>query len=139
MSIDPNTFPILEQASGVYRASITDEAGALLPGSTLATLTLTLYVIGAGGTITYINSRDHQDVFNTNGVQVFDALQTDTFLDGSTVTYNLKWIVAPEDTTLVSDQLKVERHIALFEWTWGVGKKGKHEVVLGVKNLNEVA
>lgn len=132
------TFPILEQASGVYRATITDESGAMLPGSTLATLALTLYAIGAGGASTYINSRNAQDVLNTNGVAVYDTLQTDTLVDGTQLTYNLKWSISALDTTISNTNLKVERHIALFEWTWGLAKSGKHEIILAVSNLREV-
>lgn len=133
-----STFSILEQSSGVYRATITDESGALLPGSTLTTLKLTLYVVGSGGAVTYINSRNEQNVLNTNGVQVFDSLQTDTFVDGTQVQYNLKWTISPSDTTLVVPTLATERHIALFEWTWPTSKAGKHEITLAVKNLGEV-
>jgi hypothetical protein len=133
-----HTFTILEQTSGVYRAIITDESGAMLPGSTLSTLALTLYVIGSSGTVSYINSRNAQNVLNTNGVLVYDTLQTDTLTDGTTLEYNLKWTISPADTTLNSSTLKTERHIALFEWGWGVSKAGKHEVILAVKNLNEV-
>ena len=136
--LTPDTFDVPEQSSGVYRAIIVDESGALLPGSILSTLTLTLYAVRSGGNIDYINSRNAQNVLNTNGVTVYDTLQTDTLFDSSTVQYNLKWIFTPQDTTLVRAQLQIERHIALFEWTWGSGKAGKQEMILAVKNLNEV-
>lgn len=132
------TFAIQEQTSGAYRATITDEGGSMLPGSTLSTLKLTLYQVGSGGAITYINARNEQNVLNANGVTVYDALQVDTLSDGTTLSYNLKWIIAPADTTIINSALKVERHIALFEWTWPTGKAGKHEVILAVKNLTEV-
>jgi hypothetical protein len=131
------TFEILEQTTGVYRATITDEGGAMLPASTLSTLKLTLYVKTAAGNV-YINSRNEQNVLNANGVLVYDTLQTDTLSDGTQLTYNLKWVIAALDTTLNNSNLKTERHIALFEWTWPTDKQGKHEVILAVKNLTEV-
>lgn len=131
------TFSILEQTTGVYRATITDEGGAMLPGSTLSTLKLTLYAKTSAGNV-YINSRNEQNVLNANGVVVYDTLQTDVLSDGTTVTYNLKWVISALDTTLNNGNLKVERHIALFEWTWPTDKAGKHEIILAVQNLTEV-
>lgn len=132
-----NIYNINEQTTGVYRGTIVDEGGAMLPGSTLSTLTLTLYAKTSAGN-QYINSRNEQNVLNDNGVTVYDALQTDTLSDGSTVSYNLKWIIDVDDTTLVNSSLKVERHFALFEWTWPTTKAGKREVILAVQNLTEV-
>lgn len=132
------TFSINEECSGSYRATLTDDAGAYLSGSVLSTLTLTLYAIGAGGVTQIVNGRNEQNVLNTNGVLVYDDLQTDTLSDGSTVDYNFKWAITPLDTTLVNADLSVERHVALFQWTWGSTKAGKHEVILAVKNLTLV-
>lgn len=131
-------FAINESNSGVYRAIITDESGGMLPGSTLSTLTLTLYVIGAGGVLTYVNSRNNQNVLNTNGVQVFDTLQTDTLVDGTTLPYNIKWTISPADVDILNDSLQFERHCALFNWTWPTAKQGHHEVTLVVKNLKTI-
>lgn len=131
-------FLINEETSGVYRAVMTDESGGMLPGSTLSTLTLSVYVIGSGGVITYVNARNNQDVLNTNGVQVFDTLQTDTLVDGTTLPYNIKWTVSPNDVDIVNDNLSFERHCFIFKWTWGSGKAGKHEGTLKVKNLKTV-
>ena len=125
---------IHEQASGGYWATMVDEAGNLIPGSTLTTLTLTLYTLSGTGAITIINGRDHQNVLNLNDVQVFNTLQTRS--DGKT--YNLLWQIRPEDTTLVNPLLAFERHIAVFEWTWPNNHAGSHEIALAVKNLLEV-
>jgi|SRR5207249_215619 len=130
---DPAVFDVLEQASAIYRATVEDEDHVALPASSLSTLTLTLYVVKADGTIAYVNSRNAQNVLNANGVTVYNALQTRS--DGTT--YNLLWAIAAADTTLV-EALAFERHIALFEWTWPTGKAGKHEVVLRVRGLTEV-
>jgi hypothetical protein len=126
-----------EQTSGLYRATLRDEHGVLLPGNVLNTLALTLYVKKADGTIAYVNSRNAQNVLNQNDVLVYAALQTDP--DG--VQFNLKWSYKIEDTTLVED-LPFERHIALFEFSWprpiGSAAAWKHELILNVQNLGEV-
>jgi len=122
---DPKPFDVLEKTSGQYTATIVGNDGVTaLPGATLSTLTLTLYVIKADGTTAYINSRNHQNVLNTANVTVSAA---------GLVT----WIYQVADTTLNDATLLFERHIALFEWTWPAGA-GKHEVVLVVRNLTEV-
>ena len=129
---DPESFDIDEQESGSYIATVTDDLGALLPGSTLLSLQLTLYVIRQDGTITFVNGRNHQNVLNVNNVTVTDVLQT--LSDGRT--YNLRWRIQPADTTLV-EVLPYERHLFLFEWSWNTGA-GKQEGVLVVKNLTVV-
>lgn len=129
---DPESFDIDEQESGSYIATVTDDLGALLPGSTLLSLQLTLYVIRQDGTITFVNGRNHQNVLNVNNVTVTDVLQT--LADGRT--YNLRWRIQPADTTLV-EVLPYERHLFLVEWSWNTGA-GKQEGVLVVKNLTVV-
>jgi hypothetical protein len=133
----PTVIEVLEQSSDVYWGTIVDDEGNTLAGNVLNTLTLTLYVVKADGTIGYVNSRNAQNVLNANNVLAYAALQTRA--DG--FTFNLKWAIQPADTTLV-ESLIFERHIALFEWTWphpaGGQGQGKHEVILNVKNLLEV-
>jgi hypothetical protein len=119
---DPTTFAIDEKETGRYTATIVGNDGVTpLPGATLSTLTLTLYVIKQDGTDQVI--RNHQNVLNANNVTV-DAAGL------------LAWIIQVADTTLV-EAVPFERHIALFEWTWPSGA-GKHEVVLLVRNLRQV-
>lgn len=129
---EPNTFAIDEQESGSYLATIQDDLGNLLPGSVLLSLQLTLYVVRFDGSTAIVNSRNHQDVLNSQNVTVYDSLQT----TGNGQTYNLRWAVQPADSTLQED-LPYERHYALFEWSWN-GGQGKHEVILVVKNLRMV-
>lgn len=129
---DPFAFAIDEQESGSYLATITDDLGNVLPGSSLLTLRLTLYVINSSGVLVIVNDRNHEDALNVNEVTVYDTLQT--LSDGRT--YNLRWRIQPADTTMV-ENLPFERHLALFEWTWASGA-GKHEFVLVVKNLTAV-
>lgn len=122
---DPKSFDVLEKTSGQYTATIVGNDGVTaLPGATLSTLTLTLYVIKADGAIAYVNGRNHQNVLNTANVTISAA---------GLVT----WTYQAADTALV-EALPFERHIALFEWTWPAGA-GKHEAVLVVRNLTEVS
>lgn len=130
---DPTSFPIDEQESGSYFATVTDDAGAMIPGNQLTALTLTLYVIRQDGSTAIVNNRDHQNVLNTQNVTVSNVIQT--LANGKT--YNLRWRIQPADTTLV-EALPFERHLFLFEWTWAQGQ-GKHEATLAVKNLVMVA
>lgn len=119
---DPKAFAIDEQESGRYTAIITGNDGVTpLPGATLTTLVLTLYVIKADGTDSLI--RTAQSILNVNN---------GTVSAGGAIT----WLIQPADTTLVED-IPFERHIALFEWSWPAGQ-GKHEVVLVVRNLRRV-
>lgn len=129
---EPQAFPIDEQESGSYIATIHDDLGNLVPGSSLLTLALTLYVVRYDGSTAIVNNRNHQNVLNTQNVQVYDSLQ----VAGDGKTYNLRWAIQPADTTLVED-IQYERHLALFEWSWAQGQ-GKHEVTLIVKNLRMV-
>ena len=118
-------YPQKEKASGQIRAVITEEDQVTpIPVGTLTTLTLTLYVLNEAQTI--INGRSAQSILNANGGAV----------DASGV---LTFTLAPADNPIVDTNLAYERHVALFEWTWGVGKAGKFELVLAVKNLAKVA
>jgi hypothetical protein len=122
--IAPRVFSILEGSSGSFTARIVGNDGVTaLPAASLVTLTLTLYVIKADGTIAYVNTRNAQNVLNLNNV-IVDALGL------------LTWAIQPADTALV-EAIAFERHIALFEWTWS-GGAGKREIVLVVQNLTEV-
>lgn len=122
---DPKTFPIDEKASGRYTGIIVGNDGVTpLPGATLTTLLLTLYVVKADGTEAVVNGRNVQNILNANDVTVSAG--------GAIV-----WNVQVGDTTLV-EAVPFERHIALFEWTWPAGA-GKHETVLVVRNLRRVA
>lgn len=129
---DPHGFPIDEQEGGSYLATVTDDLGALIPGSELTALQLTVWVVRQDGSTAIVNSRTHQNVLNLNQVTVYDALQS--LSDGTT--YNLRWKIQPEDSTLV-EALPFERHRFLFEWTWPQGH-GKHENTLVVRNLQMV-
>ena len=123
----PREFDIHERETGTYTATVTGNDGVTpVPGASLASITLTLYAIIAAGTVSFINSRDHQNVLNLNNVTI----------DGNGL---LTWAIQVADTTLVEAALPFERHIALFEWVTATGAAGKHEIILVVKNLSQAA
>lgn len=132
MAADRPTYQINEQESGRYTALITGDDGAMLPGSTLVTLRLTVYVTKRDGTDQIVNGRDQQNVLNINNVQVLETPLT----DANGRAYNLIWSIQPGDTTLV-EQIRHERHICLFEWTFA-GGAGNDEVYLNVRNVRRV-
>lgn len=125
MPMLPREFDLLEQATGVYTATITGNDGVTpIPLASLLTLALTLYVLKSDGTQAIVNSRDAQNVLNLNNVTVHATSGL------------LTWSIQAADTTLI-EAIPFERHIALFEWTTA-SVAGKHELILVVKNLNQV-
>lgn len=116
-------FNVPEQTSALYTATLVDETGAVVPGTSLLTLTLTLYDKTTGG---ILNSRNAQNVLNANGVTI----------DANGL---VSWTIAPADSLIITNTNDVETHIALFQATWGGGAKAlKFEVTLLVKNLGMV-
>src|SRR5262245_10271429 len=115
-------FYVNEKTTALYTATLKDELDAGIPVDSLATITLTLYDRATG---TIINSRDHVDAKNLNGVAI----------DSSG---NLAWTMAPADNAIVGSY-ELEEHIALFEWTFASGKAGKHERPIYVRNLGKVS
>jgi hypothetical protein len=121
----PREFEINELETGLYTATIVGNDGVTpIPSASLLTLRLTLYVIVAAGTVTFVNGRDHQNVLNLNNVTVHATSGLVT------------WTIQILDTTLVETTLPFERHIALFDWTTATAA-GKHEAILVVKNLTQ--
>lgn len=119
--VEPLVFEVKEQTTPKYTATVLDDAGIALPIASLTTITLTLYVVQSDGTLAYVNSRNAQNVKNANNV-VIDSAGL------------LTWSLAVADTTLIED-LPFERHLALFQWTWGSSRAGKHEVILNVQQI----
>jgi hypothetical protein len=114
-------FNVTEQTTPRVQATITAEDGRTpLPGSVLSTLTLTLYADDGDETI--INSRNQQNVLQTNGVTV-DEFGT------------LLWVLQSADLAILDSLLPYERHIALIEWTWPTDKAGKAECVFVVRRV----
>lgn len=112
-------FAVKERSTQKYTATIKDEADAAIAGTSLTTLTLTLYDEETG---TILNGRDDQNVLNANNVTV----------DGAGL---LTWTMQPLDNQIVTTALAQERHLALFEWTYAAGaKSGYHEIAFVVIN-----
>jgi hypothetical protein len=117
------SFSVQEKESAVYRATLVDENKAAVPASNLSTLTLTLYDKLTGQVI---NSRDAQDVKNTNDVAIDE-------------TGTLVWSMRPADNVIVTDTNAVEPHVALFRATWDGGAKAVNkEVTIIVTNLTKL-
>ena len=108
-----------ERASALYTAVLKDETGAVIDGTALDSLTLTVYEAASG---TILNGRDAQNVKNTNGV---------TITAGGALT----WVLDPADNAVLGTGPS-ERHVALFIATWASGaKKCPHELTWHVRNL----
>lgn len=119
-----SSWTVKERTTAVYRATIQDETGAALGAALLTTLTLTLYDEQTG---TILNARSAQNVLNANNVVV----------DANGV---LTWTMQPADNALVTSTQVVERHIALFTFTWSGGTKtGRWEAAFTIANLGQVS
>jgi len=99
--------PVNERTSAQYTATITDETGAVVPGSTLSAALLTFYDLK---TKTIINSRNAQNVNQTNGVSISEA---------GVVT----WVLTPADNPIVNvlSHQTQETHIGVFDFRWDAG------------------
>ena len=113
---------ILEKTSQKYAATIKDVDDVVIPAASLTTLTLTLYSLHS---LVVVNSRTTQDILNANNVTV-------------SVAGALVWELQPADTAIIDDARSIEIHRALFEWTWGGGKAGKHQVDFYITNVKKV-
>ena len=114
---------VRERSTALYAATIQDENETAIPAADLDTLTLTLYDLATG---TAINSRSAQNVLNANNVTV-------------SVLGALAWTMQPADNAIIGSPAgKHERHVALFQWTYGSGKAGSYEVIIDVENLAKV-
>ncbi len=126
MSLSTTARQVWEKSTAVYKATLVDENGNPISGTSLTTLTLTLYN-KADGSI--INSRNAQDVLGKNNVTVGT--------DGV-----LTWTIQPEDNVIVApegDVTENEQHVAEWCWTWSTpAKTGRYPVTIEVKNLEKV-
>jgi len=119
---------ILEKTTPKITAVIEDEAGTPVPGTSLLTLTLTLYSTSDSPAYAIINDRSDQDVLNAEGVTV-DA-------EG-----NLAWQTASADTAIQDSVLEKETHRAVFKWTYASGSNtivGAHIIDMTIQNLEKV-
>lgn len=117
---------LLEGQTGLYTVDIEDENGNAVDISQLTTFTLTYY---DKETREIINSRDGQDVFQTNDVTIATAI-------GPPLVTTLTWSIQPNDAIIIDDRRAQEHHVALFEWTWGGGARhAAHSIDFIVENL----
>jgi hypothetical protein len=113
-----------EKTTQKLTAVIKDETGAIIPGASLSTLTVTLYDTATNA---IINSRNNQSILGANGGSV----------DSSG---NLAWIMDPADNVILNDALAQEIHVALLVWTYAAGaKRGEYEIALIVPNTVRVS
>lgn len=128
------SIPILAEINEKSTARIdglklTDETGAAIAGTSLATFTLTLYDRLTGS---IINNRNAQDIKGGG------SGANDVTIDESG---NVVWTMRSTDNVLVAtDAPEFEDHIALFEWTWGSNpvKRSSEEYVLRIKRVLKV-
>jgi len=112
---------INEGASALYTATLLDETGAVIDGTALDSLVLTVYDVDSGA---ILNSRNAQNVKNANGVTI-------------TALGALAWTLAPADNAILGKGA-TERHAAYFLATWASGaKKCPHEMTWLVRNLTK--
>lgn len=120
---DLRADPIPEKSTSRLSFTVEDEDGNAIAGSSLDTLTVTLYNDRDESSI---NSRDGTDILGTNGGSV----------DGSG---NGEWKMEELDNPIVQSGLNTEDHTALFKWTYNSGADtGYHRVRLRVANLVKV-
>lgn len=119
-----------EESTKVIEFDILDEDDEGVPATSLATATLTLYDMDTFTSDVspdegIINSRDGQNVLNTNDVAI-DS-------EGHVI-----WTMDPDDNPIVTERRQVERHRALFLFTWS-GGQFKQEIEIEVVNLRGAA
>jgi len=125
MALSTTERVVKESTTAVYGATLQDNDGNAVSAADLDSLTLTLWDKVSE---TIINSRNAQNVLNTNNVTVSD--------DGV-----LAWTMQPDDNVIVDTNHldgQKEEHRALFQWTWDTNKYGKYEVVIDVQQLTKV-
>ena len=124
MTRTTGTEVIDESTTAVYTATIKDENGVPIPLAQITALTLTLFNTKS---MSIINTRDDQNVLNANGVVIHPTSGL------------LTWNISPEDTVIENDVMTLEARVAQFIWTYGAGKRGSHERVFYIRNLEKVS
>jgi hypothetical protein len=109
---------VLQGTSAVFTMLLKKEDDSVLGVSELAYLRLSYF---DKETQSIINNRDEQNSLNVNNVTVdSDGLVT--------------WTMQILDSVIIDNRKELERHRAIFEWSWGVGKVAKHEIEFDVGN-----
>lgn len=125
-----------EGASGFIRAQIVDQAGDAVEVASLTSATLTLYDVDTGSADVspaegIINSRDQQDILPAGSP--FEENDVEYEASGY-----FQWNLQPEDNIIVTPRRQVERHRAMFIFTWN-GGSFPYELEIEVVNLRKVA
>ena len=113
------TTSILEGTTAIYSTTLVDEDSVAIGGAQVTVMTLTYYDVE---TNQILNSRDEQNVLNTNNV---------TLSAGGV----LEWLLQSGDTVIIDDRKELERHKALFTWLWGSDRIGRHEIEFDCENV----
>jgi len=127
MSYSTSSHEVSEGNSYVCTMTLLDEAGDPVASAALDTITLTLY---DRDTREVINTRDGQDVFDTNGGTMHATSGLFTLL------------LEPDDLPIVTTRKSIEVHVAhvRFAWTDGTDAKAvSHEFELEVRNIRAFA
>lgn len=117
-----------EHSSFRIQFTITDDDNAAVPLADITEATLTLYDIDTSdktispSQLHILNSRDEQDVKNTNDVTIDPTSGL------------LTWAVQPEDNEIVTSRRQVERHKAEFHISFMAGSFW-YELEIEVKNM----
>jgi hypothetical protein len=125
LSTLPREFEIKERKTTRITAQlVAEDAVTPLPGSTLTSLTLTIYDNDDAQTVIV----DNRNILNANGGSV----------DSSG---NLVLLLAAADVPIRTAALPYERHTCLLQWTWGSSpvKTGAEELILVVRNLGKIS
>lgn len=121
MSHSRPIYDVHQDTSGKYTAKLVDESSVAIDSTVLESMTLTLY---DSATEDIINSRDGQDVLNTNNATL-DC-------EG-----NLVWSWTTADMPRLHETKPSEIHTALFTLVWNGGlNKMYHEVSFRVNAVN---
>lgn len=121
---------VRELSSGEVFLLLQDDLGVPIGSGSLNTLTLSLYDKRTG---TVINSRNNLNALNANNVTVYGSVQ-----GSGTSQHTVLWAVQPLDNAVVGSR-ELEEHRAVFEYTWGSGKRDHHKVDLVVEAELEVS
>ena len=115
------THKVREGTASKYSCTVVDETDTAIEPASMTTMVLTIYDQATDADI--VTARD---VLNANG-GVLGA--------GGAFSY----VFTAADNTIQGTD-SVEKHIALFEWTFNAGaRSGKHAIKLMVENLGKVS
>lgn len=126
-------YRFTERQSGEIRVALPTVDGAALTVDDLTAVTLTLYdcatYVPGSPTTGILNERDQQDIRGGSPAGGLNVV----YEEGEAV-----WTIQPEDNVIVTSRRQVERHRALFVFTWADGAF-PFEVEIEVVNLRTVS